>query len=59
MEKNIEKECLYVYNWATLPYSRDYMNYTSIKKKFFLNTHFWILICNLTYFLFQASTPPE
>ena len=26
MEKTIKKECLYVYNWVTLLYSRDWQN---------------------------------
>ena len=41
MEKNIKKECMYVYNWVTLLYSRDwhsivnqlYFNLKKLKKK--------------------------
>ena len=38
MEKNIKKECLYVYNWVTLLYSRDWHNIVNqlyFNKKFF------------------------
>ena len=39
MEKNIKKECLYVYNWVTLLYSRDchsIVNQLYFKNKFIL-----------------------
>ena len=42
MKKNIKIECLYVYNWVTLLYNRDWHNFvnqlcSNLKKIFFNN----------------------